>query len=58
MNPKFIALGVSGALIYLAAAGHVKNPALQTAMIAVGAVTAVKHVPVVGPVLTGSAAAA
>lgn len=41
-----IALGIAGALIYIAASGKVKNPALSTALISVGAVTIARRTPV------------
>ena len=43
---KMIALGVAGALVYVSTSGMVKNKALQTALLAVGAVSIAKQIPV------------
>ncbi len=45
-SDKFIALGVAGALIYVATAVVKKQPA-KTALVAVGAVIAAKQLPFV-----------
>lgn len=43
-----IALGIAGALIYVASSQVLtKNGTINTALLAIGAVAAVKHVPVV-----------
>jgi len=44
-SDKFIALGVAGALIYVATA-VAKKPPVRTALLAVGAVIAARQVPV------------
>lgn len=51
MNSKFIAIGIAGALIYISMEGMVKNKALNTGLMAVGAVMAAKQIPMVNTYL-------
>ncbi len=52
-NFNFIALGIAGAVVYVAASGMVKNPVAQTAMIAIGAVGVANQLPVVSAIVRG-----
>ncbi len=50
---NFVALGIAGAVVYIAASGMVKNPVAQTAMIAVGAVGIANQLPLVSSIVRG-----
>ncbi len=45
MNPKFISMGIAGALIYLAWSGKIKNATVKTAAVSLGVGVLVKQVP-------------
>ncbi len=45
MNPKFISMGIAGALIYLAWSGKIKNATGKMAAVAIGAGVLIKQVP-------------
>lgn len=47
ISPKFMAIGVAGALIYVSMEGFIGNKTVNTAMLAVGAVIAAKQLPFV-----------
>lgn len=53
MKFNFVALGLAGAVVMIAMSKTVKNPALQTAMIAVGAVGISQQMPVLGSIVRG-----
>ncbi len=45
---KFIAAAIAGVIVYIAASGKVKNPAVSTFMIGVGGIVALRQLPFVG----------
>lgn len=45
---QMIAIAVAGGLIYVAASGKIKNPAVNTAMIAIGSIAIANKLPFIG----------